>query len=72
MGDLLQLKDLGGLLPNQDAETFRDRLADVLQRNKRNFPGAQPVSFSRKHLAELRKEESVKSQSRTASPADQD
>jgi mRNA guanylyltransferase len=37
--------------------SMRKEVASLLGRSSINFPGAQPVSFSRKHLDELRCEE---------------
>lgn len=39
------------------ADQFRREVAQLLGRNNLNFPGAQPVSFSAKHLTELQKED---------------
>ncbi|CRG90570.1 hypothetical protein PISL3812_07614 [Talaromyces islandicus] len=39
------------------ADQFRREVANLLKRNNLNFPGAQPVSFSAKHLLELQKED---------------
>lgn len=42
----------GDLLRN-----MRQEVATLLGRHQLGFPGAQPVSFSRKHIDELRREE---------------
>jgi mRNA guanylyltransferase len=41
----------------QLADQFRREVAQLLGRNNLNFPGAQPVSFSSRHLLELQKED---------------
>ncbi|GAB1202810.1 mRNA capping enzyme, catalytic domain-containing protein [Aspergillus pseudonomiae] len=39
------------------ADQFRREVATLLGRNNLNFPGAQPVSFSSKHLLELQRQD---------------
>lgn len=39
------------------ADQFRREVATLLGRSNPNFPGAQPVSFSTRHLAELQRED---------------
>lgn len=50
---LLQLSDVSDLLQHEEADFFRQRVADLLERRTMSFPGAQPVSFSRKHFQDL-------------------
>lgn len=38
---------------------LRREVADLLGRHQLSFPGAQPVSFARKHLQELKNQEYV-------------
>ena len=40
-------------LSREEAEFHRETICDLLNRNNKSFPGAQPVSFARHHLAEL-------------------
>jgi len=41
------------------AAEFREEVARLLERKSLSFPGAQPVSFARRHLEELTKQEYV-------------
>ncbi|KAL1305866.1 hypothetical protein AAFC00_004016 [Neodothiora populina] len=50
---LLQLSDVAHQLPRGDADFLRSRVADLLERRNMSFPGAQPVSFARKHFQDL-------------------
>jgi hypothetical protein len=40
-------------------DQFRQEVAQLLGRTNKNFPGAQPVSFSARHLQELQSDEYV-------------
>ena len=53
----ISLSDVGMLLPPDDALFHRQTVADLLHRNNLHFPGAQPVSFARHHLAELQRKD---------------
>ncbi len=47
----------GTLIPNDEAYGLRDAVKELLQRDNPRFPGAQPVSFAREHVAELQRQE---------------
>ena len=47
----------GYQLSNDEAHDLRRGVADLLQRDNIRFPGAQPVSFARQHMAELQHRE---------------
>ncbi|KAF4553455.1 mRNA-capping enzyme subunit alpha-like protein [Elsinoe fawcettii] len=60
MSGLLQLSDVGTLAPNdEDLELFRKKLSDAVDSKTGRFPGAQPVSFARRHLQRLKEAELV-------------
>ncbi|KAK4624194.1 mRNA-capping enzyme subunit alpha [Fulvia fulva] len=44
-------------LSHDDAEFWRQNVSDLLQQRSTKFPGAQPVSFARKHLRELKEQD---------------
>ena len=47
----------GAQISHQDAEGLKHAVANLLGRENTRFPGAQPVSFAKLHLAELQKQE---------------
>lgn len=47
----------GFQVPNDDARGLKEEVASILGRDRTTFPGAQPVSFGREHLAELQQRE---------------
>jgi len=59
MGSSINLSDVGLKLENEHADFHRKTISDLLNRRRLGFPGAQPVSFARKHFEELQRTESV-------------
>ncbi|WPH03032.1 mRNA capping enzyme, alpha subunit [Acrodontium crateriforme] len=57
MGSSIDLTKLGQKLSWEDADFYRNSVSDLLQRPNKAFPGAQPVSFARRHLIELTRED---------------
>lgn len=55
MGSSIKLDEVGIKLSHDDATFERQNVADLLGRQTVNFPGAQPVSFARRHLDELQR-----------------
>jgi mRNA guanylyltransferase len=51
----------GVKLTGQELLNARRDVANLLGRKSLAFPGAQPVSFARRHLDDLRNQESVNS-----------
>jgi mRNA guanylyltransferase len=50
----MSVPEIPGLKAEEDlARSFRHEVAQLLKRNVLTFPGAQPVSFARKHLTSL-------------------
>ncbi|KAK5118398.1 hypothetical protein LTR62_002912 [Meristemomyces frigidus] len=54
MGSSVNLSAIGSRLDGDDATFQRESVADLLGRTSLGFPGAQPVSFAKQHLRELR------------------
>jgi mRNA guanylyltransferase len=48
---------VGGVDAGELKAQFRREVADLLGRSASNFPGAQPVSFAARHIAELRRQD---------------
>lgn len=57
MGSSIDLNAIGTKLEDHDARVHRDTVADLLSRPRTTFPGAQPVSFARRHLLELERQD---------------
>ncbi|KAB5558430.1 mRNA capping enzyme, catalytic domain-containing protein [Coniochaeta sp. 2T2.1] len=58
LADPLQTLDKPGMLtPEENRVVLAGEVARLLGINSRNFPGAQPVSFVRKHLQELMRQD---------------
>lgn len=55
MGTSVDLASIASLtpVPESEADFWRTNVCDLLGQNRKAFPGAQPVSFARKHLREL-------------------
>lgn len=53
----LNLDSIGIKAEPELTDQFRREVAQLLGRNNINFPGAQPVSFSSRHLLELQKDD---------------
>ncbi|KAF2862422.1 mRNA-capping enzyme subunit alpha [Piedraia hortae CBS 480.64] len=53
MGTSINLSQVGNKLSPDDARWHQENVADLLNRRKLGFPGAQPVSFAGRHLEEL-------------------
>lgn len=59
-GPLQSIEAPGTKFHNDDLFAQRREVATLLDRKNISFPGAQPVSFSRRHLEELKREEYVR------------
>ncbi len=56
-GPIESIEEPGLKAPPALAGNLRREVARLLNRNTLGFPGAQPVSFKRQHLEELRQQE---------------
>lgn len=54
---IVDIANPGVRVDHQTVKSLRAEVAHLLGRSQYNFPGAQPVSFSRSHLEELRRAE---------------
>lgn len=56
-GPITSIEEPGVKAQGELLHAMRREVADLLGRSSTNFPGAQPVSFSRQHISELLREE---------------
>ncbi|KFY31309.1 hypothetical protein V494_07972, partial [Pseudogymnoascus sp. VKM F-4513 (FW-928)] len=54
---LIDISAPGVKMSEEDVRPLREEVARLLGRSQKGFPGAQPVSFSRKHIGELMKQD---------------
>lgn len=59
MAQVIDISAPGQKLSDEEAYPLRDQVAHLLNRSQKGFPGAQPVSFARRHIEELMKQECV-------------
>lgn len=57
MAQVIDISAPGVKLTDEQSYPFREKVAHLLNRNQKGFPGAQPVSFARRHIEELKKQE---------------
>lgn len=58
-GPIKSIAEPGMKVHREALPGLRREVADLLGRHQLSFPGAQPVSFARKHLQELKNQEYV-------------
>lgn len=56
-GQITSISEPGVKAQGQLVQQMRKEVAELLGRSQISFPGAQPVSFARLHLEELKKKE---------------
>jgi mRNA guanylyltransferase len=56
-GPITSIAEPGVKAEGQLLYTMRKEVANLLHRHQTGFPGAQPVSFARTHLDELKEQE---------------